>query len=199
MARAKGKGKRRGQRKGKNKAGVKKCKASSAAYHPATVLASSGKPSPCDPMRCSKCRKVRTRLWNTRYQANDPYNSNLDGLQAWASCNHCMWRQSILSAEDWVELHTPWLFDGYCPCHWFEFGHHDYGYCPTSKRMFGSRERREEVEAAIAKENGEWSEGGPAASPSDEEEGEETNVEAEADDQQQVDNNSMEEVAEKQR
>ncbi|WQF86669.1 hypothetical protein CDEST_11683 [Colletotrichum destructivum] len=182
MARAKGKSKRRAKEKGKKKASEKNCKASSAAYHPATVSAGLGRVSPCDPMRCSKCRKVRTRLWNTRYQANDPYNFKINGLQTWASCNHCVWRQSTLSAEDWVELHTPWLFDSYCPCHWFEFDDHDYGYCPTTKRMFGSRKRREEVEAAVAKEKKEGAEEDSAAAASDEEEGEEMDIDVEAED-----------------
>ncbi|KAF4871040.1 hypothetical protein CGCSCA1_v009838 [Colletotrichum siamense] len=35
---------------------------------------------------------------------------------------------------DWVEENCPWLFDGFCPCHWHERDHHDYGFCPTSKR-----------------------------------------------------------------
>lgn len=35
---------------------------------------------------------------------------------------------------DWVEENCPWLFDGFCPCHWHDRDHHDYGFCPTSKR-----------------------------------------------------------------
>ncbi|EQB47444.1 hypothetical protein CGLO_13417 [Colletotrichum gloeosporioides Cg-14] len=35
---------------------------------------------------------------------------------------------------DWVEENCPWLFDGFCPCHWHDRGHHDYGFCPSSGR-----------------------------------------------------------------
>lgn len=35
---------------------------------------------------------------------------------------------------DWVEEKCPWLFDGFCPCHWHDRDHHGYGFCPTSKR-----------------------------------------------------------------
>ncbi|KAJ0384282.1 hypothetical protein COL922a_008698 [Colletotrichum nupharicola] len=35
---------------------------------------------------------------------------------------------------DCVEENCPWLFDGFCPCHWHDRDHHDYGFCPTLKR-----------------------------------------------------------------
>ncbi|KAI8219470.1 hypothetical protein K4K54_009461 [Colletotrichum sp. SAR 10_86] len=39
-----------------------------------------------------------------------------------------------MNPGDWVEENCPWLFDGFCPCHWHDRDHHDYGFCPTSKR-----------------------------------------------------------------
>ncbi|KAK2778918.1 hypothetical protein CKAH01_11509 [Colletotrichum kahawae] len=45
-----------------------------------------------------------------------------------------MWQQAKTDPGDWVEEHCVWLFDGFCPCHWHDRGHHDYGFCPTSKR-----------------------------------------------------------------
>ncbi|KAJ0338594.1 hypothetical protein KNSL1_012382 [Colletotrichum chrysophilum] len=51
-----------------------------------------------------------------------------------ASCNQCVWQQAKMDPGDWVEENCPWLFDGFCPCHWHDRDHHDYGFCPTSER-----------------------------------------------------------------
>ncbi|WYZ35955.1 hypothetical protein EsH8_X_000602 [Colletotrichum jinshuiense] len=106
--------------------------------------------TPSDPKRCSRCRKTRTRIWNTRYTAKDPQNLDMKGLQVFATCNHCAWRSSDMTGEEWAALHTPWLFDGWCPCHWFDFDYHTYGYCPTSGRKDGSTRAKEEEEVAAA-------------------------------------------------
>ncbi|KAJ0352941.1 hypothetical protein COL154_012349 [Colletotrichum chrysophilum] len=46
----------------------------------------------------------------------------------------CVWQQAKMDPGDWVEENCPWLFDGFCPCHWHDRDHHDYGFCPTSER-----------------------------------------------------------------